>query len=84
MTGTPAGTLPAPDPRATISSVPSVLDLELTRLRAMSATEKVAIMHALWRQAWSLSAAGVRARHPAWSPEQVEEEVRQIFRREPP
>jgi hypothetical protein len=49
----------------------------------MSATEKVASMHALWRQAWSLSAAGVRARHPDWSPEQVEAEVRQIFRREP-
>jgi hypothetical protein len=66
-----------------ISHMPSVLDLELTRLRAMSATEKVASMHALWRQAWSLSAAGVRARHPDWSPQQVEAEVRQVFRREP-
>jgi hypothetical protein len=63
--------------------MPSVLDLELTRLRAMSATEKVAVMHALWRQAWSLTAAGVRGRHPDWSPEQVEAEVREIFRRDP-
>jgi hypothetical protein len=64
--------------------MPPVLDLELMRLRAMTATEKVAVMHALWRQAWSLSAAGVRARHPAWSPEQVEEEVRRIFRQPSP
>jgi hypothetical protein len=64
--------------------MPSVLDLELTRLRAMSATEKVAVMHALWRQAWSLAEAGVRARHPTWSAEQVEEEVRRIFGRPSP
>ena len=61
----------------------STLDLDVARLRAMTASEKVAVMHALWRQAWSLSAAGVRARHPDWSPRQVEAEVRQIFRREP-
>ena len=63
--------------------MPSVLDLELARLRAMSATEKVAVMHALWRQAWSLSAAGTRARHPDWLPERVEAEVREMFRRDP-
>lgn len=63
--------------------MPSVLDLELTRLRAMSATEKVAVMHALWRQAWSLSAAGTRARHPDWPPARVEAEVREMFRRDP-
>lgn len=61
----------------------SVLDLELVRLRAMTATEKVTAMQALWRQAWSLSAAGVRSRHPDWSPEQVEAEVRRILHREP-
>jgi hypothetical protein len=63
--------------------MPSVPDLELTRLRAMSATDKVASMHALWRQAWSLTVAGVQARHPDWSAEQVEAEVREIFRRDP-
>ena len=36
----------------------SVLDLELTRLRQMTAAEKVAVMDSLWRQAWSLKAAG--------------------------
>ncbi len=62
----------------------SVPDLELTRLRAMSASEKVAVMHALWRQAWSLTAAGIRARHPDWAPEQVEAEAREIFGRRSP
>lgn len=58
----------------------SVLDLELARLRAMTASEKVAIMHSLWRQAWLLKTAGVRAQHPDWEPDQVEAEVRRIFR----
>lgn len=60
----------------------TVLDLELTRLRTMTATEKVASMHALWRQAWSLAAAGVRARHPDWDSEQVDAEVREMLRRD--
>ncbi len=59
-----------------------MLDLELTRLRGMTATEKLATMHALWRRAWSLTSAEVRGRHPEWSPEQVEAEVREIFRRD--
>jgi hypothetical protein len=64
--------------------MPSVLEHELARLRAMTATEKVAVMHSLWHQAWSLSAAGVRARHPDWTPEQVEIAVREMFRGDPP
>ena len=63
--------------------MPSVPDLELVRLRAMTASEKVSVMHALWRQAWSLAAAGARGRHPDWSPAQVEAEVREIFQRDP-
>lgn len=57
----------------------SVLDLELQRLRAMTASEKVAVMQSLWRQAWSLKSAGVRAQHPEWTLEQVESAVRTIF-----
>jgi len=60
----------------------SGLDFELARLRAMTASKKVAIMHSLWRQAWSLKAAGVHAQHPDWEPEEVEAEVRRIFRDE--
>ena len=58
----------------------SVLELEAARLRQMTATEKVAVMHSLWRQAWSLKTAGVRGQHPDWSPERVAATVREIFR----
>jgi hypothetical protein len=49
----------------------------------MNASEKVAVMHALWRQGWALTAAGVRARHPDWTAQQVAAEVRNIFQRDP-
>ncbi len=58
----------------------SVLDLEAARLRQMTASEKIAVMHSLWRQAWALKAAGVRGQHPDWSPAQVTAAVREIFR----
>jgi len=58
----------------------SVLDLEVARLRQMTASEKLAVMHSLWRQAWSLKAAGVSGQHPDWSPEQVRAAVRESFR----
>ena len=48
----------------------------------MTATEKVAVMQSLWRQAWSLKTAGVRSQHPEWGTERVESEVRAIFLRE--
>ena len=57
----------------------SVLDAEVARLRAMTASEKVAVMHSLWRQAWSLVSAGVRARHLDWPLGDVETEVRHIM-----
>jgi hypothetical protein len=62
----------------------SVLDLETARLRQMTASEKVAVMHSLWRQAWSFKAAGIRGQHPDWSPEQVQAAVREIFRDDRP
>ena len=64
------------------SPMPSVLELEVRRLRAMSAADKVAALHALWQQAWALTTAGVRGRHPEWSPTQVDAEVRRVFLRE--
>jgi hypothetical protein len=63
--------------------MPSVRELEMTRLRAMTATDKVATMQALWRQAWSLTAAGVRGRHPEWTLAEVEAEVRRLFQSAP-
>jgi hypothetical protein len=53
--------------------------LQLERLRAMSATEKVAVMHALHRQALALTRARVRARHPEWTADEVEASVRAAF-----
>lgn len=58
----------------------TVLDQELDRLRAMTAAEKIAVMNSLWRQAWALKAAGIRALHPDWTPDQVTAAVREIFR----
>lgn len=58
----------------------SIRELEASRLRQMSAAEKLAVMHSLWRQAWSLKAAGVRGQHPTWSEAEVAAAVREIFR----
>ena len=58
----------------------SIRELEASRLRQMSAAEKLAVMHSLWRQAWSLKAAGVRGQYPAWSEAEVAAAVREIFR----
>ena len=58
----------------------AVADLELARLKGMTASEKVAVMHSLWHQAWSFKAVGIRSQHPDWTAEQVEERVRELFR----
>lgn len=60
----------------------AIVELELARLKEMTATEKVAAMHSLWRQAWQFKAAGIRAQHPDWTHEQVEVRVREMFRLE--
>ncbi len=50
------------------------------RVRAMSADEKVRLAHALWEEARAVTAAGVRATHPAWSEKQVATRVRELMR----
>ena len=50
------------------------------RFRAMTADEKVRLSQALWREAWQVAAAGVRARHPDWTEEQVATGVRELLR----
>ena len=62
------------------SAMNNVLDRELDRLRAMTATEKIAVMNSLWWQAWALKTAAVRDLHPDWAPDQVTAAVREIFR----
>jgi hypothetical protein len=58
----------------------TVLDRQAERLRAMTADEKVRLSQALWVEARSVSSAGVRARHPDWSEEQVAARVRELMR----
>jgi hypothetical protein len=60
-----------------MSNVASIL---AERLRAMSADEKVRLSHALWIEARNVMSAGIRARHPDWSDEQVAEGVRELLR----
>jgi hypothetical protein len=47
--------------------------------RAMPGEEKLKPAEQLYWTARKLKAAGVRAQHPDWTEEQVNEEVRQIF-----
>jgi hypothetical protein len=54
-------------------------DVEIAVLRRMTPAQKLAVMDSLWRQAWALAAAGVRARHPGWTDEQVTDGVRELF-----
>ena len=59
-------------------------ELDRERLRAMTPEKKLQLQQALWRQAWSLAAAGVRARHPGWSEAKVKQAVREVFERDAP
>jgi hypothetical protein len=61
--------------------VASAEDIDLEILRRMTPTQKLAVMQALWRQAWDLKSAGVRMQHPEWSEARVATEVREIFLR---
>jgi hypothetical protein len=54
------------------------------RVRAMTPSEKLGLVHSLWRQAWALATAGMRARHPDWTDAQVGDAVREVFSRELP
>jgi hypothetical protein len=58
----------------------TVLARQTERLRAMTADEKVRLSHALWVEARAVASAGVRARHPDWSDEQVATGVRELMR----
>ncbi len=45
---------------------------ELEVLRAMTPARKLAVMHALIRQAWTLKAAALRETHPGLEPAELE------------
>lgn len=57
-----------------------VLDRFTERFRAMTADGKVRLSHALWIETRNVTSAGVRARHPDWSDEQVVAQVRELMR----
>jgi hypothetical protein len=58
----------------------TLLDRQADRLRAMTADEKVRLSHALWLETRNVAAAGVRARHPDWTDDQVAADVRELMR----
>ncbi|MBI1860430.1 MAG: hypothetical protein HYR96_05890 [Deltaproteobacteria bacterium] len=45
----------------------------------MSAAEKWEQVALLRETAWKLKVAGLRAQHPGWSEERIQDEVRRIF-----
>lgn len=59
----------------------TIEDIETALLRRMTPGAKLAVMHALWEQAWELKAAGLRRQHPTWTHDQVDARVHEIFRR---
>lgn len=68
--------LPGP---LTFTSMPTVLERELARLRAMTAEEKLAVAELLWREAWAFKEASIARRHPDWTAEQVRAATRRAF-----
>lgn len=58
----------------------TALDFQTRSLRAMTADQKVRVSQALWEETWEVLAAGVRGRHPEWTPAQVVSRVRELLR----
>jgi hypothetical protein len=50
-------------------------------VRAMSLEQKLRVAEGLRQVAWQMQANQVRARHPDWSLEEVEQQVREVFLR---
>lgn len=81
MEGSPGRCVPAPTRDFTLPweatpgqlAVMTMTDQETDTLRRMSPAQKLAVMHALIRQAFELKAATVRARWPELSEHEVQE-----------
>lgn len=52
---------------------------QIAALRAIPGEERLKLAERLYWSARKMKAAGVRAQHPDWTEEQINEEVRQIF-----
>ena len=57
-----------------------VLDRQAQLIRAMTPEQKLRASEALYAAAWDLKAAWLRSRHPEWSDDDVQDEVRRLFR----
>jgi hypothetical protein len=66
--------------REQIEPVPTVEEIDTAILRRMTPERKLAVMHALWLQAWDLKWAGIRLQHPEWTDDRVADRVRELFR----
>lgn len=51
----------------------------LAALRRLTPSQRLTVAQGLRATAWQLKAAGLRARHPDWSGDEVERRVREIF-----
>ena len=76
------GRLPDATERAEVGHRDDARAYELESLRRMTPAEKLAVMRALIRQAYTLKAAGIRATQPELSEEQILDRVREIMGRD--
>jgi hypothetical protein len=56
-------------------------EMETAILQRLSATQKIAVMNALWQQAWNLKLAGLRHQHPDWTEAHLVQRVRELMSR---
>jgi hypothetical protein len=56
-------------------------DRETAMLQRLTATQKIAVMNALWQQAWNLKLAGLRHQYPDWTEAQLVQRVRELMSR---
>jgi hypothetical protein len=56
-------------------------EIPLDILRALTPERKLQVAQQLRRTAWDIAAAGARLRHPSWTEQEVQDEVRAMFGR---
>lgn len=62
-----------------IGVMPNIPELELARLRAMTAAEKLRVSNGLWHDARKMTRAMIAMRHPEWTEGQVLQETRRVM-----
>ena len=59
---------------------PTVLERQADVIRAMTPEQKIRASQALYAAAWDLKAAWIRSQYPDLPEDQVQAQVRQLFR----